>query len=92
MISLKNFEPEKYEKILKKSLNKWYLAIPLLDENSFEENFCGFIEYIKTTIDNHAPLVKLPRRQKRLQAKPWITKGILNSIKTKQNLQKIPLS
>ena len=32
--------------------------------------------------------MKLSRRQKRLQAKPWITTGILNSIKTKQKLHK----
>ena len=86
--SLKNFEPEKYKNDLQQSLNEWYLAIPYLDENNFEETFCGFIECIKTTIDNHAPLVKLSRRQKRLQAKPWITTGILNSIKTKQKLHK----
>ena len=58
------------------------------DENNFEETFCGFIQCLKIAIDNHAPLVKLSRRQKRLQTKPWITKGILNLIKTKQNLHK----
>ena len=57
--SLKNFEPEKYKNDLKQSLNEWYLAIPYLDENNFEETFCGFIECIKTAIDTHAPLVKM---------------------------------
>ena len=82
--SLKNFEPEKYQNDLEQSLSEWYLAIPYLDKNNFEKTFCDFIQSIKTAIDNHAPLVKLSRRQKRLQAKPRITKGIFNSIKAKQ--------
>ena len=86
--SLKNFELEKCKNHLEQSLNEWYHAILYLDENNFEETFCGFIQCIKTAIDNHAPLVKLLRRLKQLQAKPWITKGILNSIKTKQKLHK----
>ena len=57
--SLKNFEPEKYKNDLRQSLNEWYLVIPYLDENNFEETICGFIQRINTAFDNHAPLVKL---------------------------------
>ena len=36
--------------------------------------------------NHHAPLVKLSRKQLRLYNKPWITRGILVSIKNKQRL------
>ena len=39
-------------------------------------------------INNHAPLQTLSRKKKRLQQKPWITKGLLTSIKNKQKLYK----
>jgi len=35
-------------------------------------------------INAHTPLVKLSRRKTKLASKPWITKGILKSIKTKK--------
>jgi len=38
-----------------------------------------FIEVINT----HSPLEKICRRKTKLASKPWITKGILKSIKTK---------
>ena len=59
---------------------------PKLDENNFDQVFSTFMEVIKITINRHAPLRKLTRRQKRLNKKPWITNGILISIKKKQKL------
>ena len=46
------------------------------------------MEVIKITINRHAPLRKLTRRQKRINKKPWITNGILISIKKKQKLHR----
>ena len=43
---------------------------------------------ITKTIDTHAPIKKLSRKQGRLKTKPWITKGLLTSIKRKQKLHK----
>ena len=34
-------------------------------------------------LNKHAPLKQLSRREKKLSLKPWITKGIYTSIKTK---------
>ena len=39
-------------------------------------------------LNNHAPPQTLSRKKKRLQQKPWITKGLLTSIKNKQKLYK----
>ena len=43
---------------------------------------------VTETINHHAPLRKLSRKQKRLSMKPWITKGLLISIKYKQKMYK----
>ena len=42
----------------------------------------------KSIIDKHAPLRTMSRKELRLNKKPWITKGILISIKTKNKLFK----
>ena len=59
---------------------------PTLNEKNFDLLFSKFVEAIKLTINNHSPLEKMTCRQKRLRTKPWITKGLLNSIKKKQKL------
>ena len=51
------------------------------DESRIAESF------IKT-LNSHAPLKPLSRRARKLNEKPWITKGILKSIKTKNKLFK----
>ena len=38
---------------------------------------------ISQMIDKHAPLKRLSRKQQKLVKKPWITKGILTSIRKK---------
>ena len=39
-------------------------------------------------MDHNAPLIKLSRKLTKLASKPWITKGLLNSIKTKNKVYK----
>jgi len=54
-----------------------------LDADSKFTLFLGaFIDVINT----HSSIVKLSRRKTKLASKPWITKGILKSIKTKNRL------
>ena len=82
--SLKKFNFENFDNDLKLSLDKQLSDSPKLDENNFDQVFSTFMEIIKITIvHRHAPLRKLTRRQKRLNKKPWITNGILISIKKK---------
>ena len=56
--------------------------LPLTREN-FDAVFDQFVETIAGTIDRHAPQKRLSRKQAKLARKPWITKGILISIKKK---------
>ena len=65
------------DKYLKSSI-----ASNALPEIAFNE----FINILRITIDKHSPLQKATRRIKRLRKKPWLTKAILSSTKTKNIL------
>ena len=56
--------------------------------NSFNEHFNPMINAILAVINLHAPLQNATRKQKRLFQKPWITKGLITSIKHKQRLHR----
>ena len=57
---------------------------PEILDNSFNK----LVDCITRVIDKHAPLQKASRSQKRILQKPWLTKGLLTSIKTKQMMYK----
>ena len=42
----------------------------------------------KAVLDKHAPLRAMSQNKKRLSKKPWITRGLLKSIRTKNKLFK----
>ena len=48
--------------------------------------FSKFLQIVRSAIDFYAPLRQASRRQKRIQSKPLLTKGLLVSIKRKQKL------
>ena len=48
--------------------------------------FSVFYNKLSKTINKHAPLKPISKRQKKVLAKPWITKGIRKSIKVKNKL------
>ena len=48
--------------------------------------FMSLLIFFQKIINKHAPLRKLSRREKQLQAKPWITRGLLTSIKNKNRM------
>ena len=53
------------------------------------ENVSRITEIFMKTLNSHAPLKSMPRREKKkLKEKPWIIKIILKSIKTKNKLFK----
>ena len=57
-----------------------------INAENFNVIFGRFLCIINRTINIFAPLEKLSRSQRRLKMKPWITRGIFKSIKTKQKL------
>ena len=53
---------------------------------SVNNGVCSLTSIFKSILDKHAPLTPMSRRKKKLNDKPWMTKGILTSIKTKNKL------
>ena len=51
-------------------------------------SFTKFLSVVRNVITKHAPIKIASRSQKRKQAKPWLTKGLLISIRRKQWLYK----
>ena len=67
-------------------MNEFKNCLGCINANNFNFIFDDFIKRIRLIIDFYAPLRQISRRQKRLRAKPWLTKGLLASIKYKQKL------
>ena len=61
----------------------YFSSVPDLTLNNFNKIFNEFYRLISETISQHAPLKRYSRKQRKLRKKPWITKGILTSIKKK---------
>ena len=47
-----------------------------------------FINIVEQTIDEHAPMKIASRKRENLLERPWITRGLLVSIKRKQKMYK----
>ena len=84
--SLYKFKPEDYVQELALKLDQFFSHLPEVSSTNFDAIFEEFYHIIKTITNTHAPLKLLSRKQKRLNSKPWITKGILISIKCKKKL------
>ena len=83
---MKNFYAQEFDDEEFCKLVAFLNSIERLTRENINSSFNDFIVKFKHVIDKHAPLRKLSRRQKKLPAKPWITKGILVSIKKKQKM------
>ena len=86
--SFANFNSDSFNYDLQKRINSFMPKILTTSENNVDDIFNELYLLITSTIDTHAPLKKLLRKQRRLRSKPWITKGLLISIKRKQKLHK----
>ena len=56
-----------------------------------DSKFTLFLDTFIDVINTHSFLVKLSRRKTKLASKPWITKGISKSMKTKPFIQKVTM-
>ena len=88
--NIKSIDVDKFCDDLESSLTPltYDLIHSPLTPQSLNDNFNRLNKTISDVIETHAPLQTASRRQKRLQKRPWITKGILISIKNKQKLYK----
>ena len=100
---IKNFKYDKKEKsVMKRCMSSFDIEEFTMDlcfelqnnseinnpDNHVNDDVLKLTETFINILNKHAPLRPLSRREKKLNSKPWITKGILKSIKTKNNLFK----
>ena len=82
------FNIDAFKEDMQIKLNDLVNKQPTLNLANFNTIFDNFVHSVKLVIDRHAPLKNLSRRQRRLESKPWITKGLLISIKNKRRMLK----
>ena len=85
--TFKHFNLESFTEDLHSKLYYFFENLEVNAEN-LNAALDQFYPLITETINHHAPLRKLSRKQKRLSLKPQITKGLLISIKNKQKMYK----
>ena len=71
---------------LNNEINSFFLTISYIDGNNFDAIFDQFLQLLTNAMTLYAPMRKLTRKQQKLINKPWISRGVLKSIKTKQKL------
>ena len=82
--SLKNFNSENFVIDLQNKLS----TIGAEVETNVNQDVANLTTMFNSVLDKHAPKRLMSRKEKRLSDKPWITRGILKSIKTKNKLFK----
>ena len=60
--------------------------LPYHSDSDPNLDITNLLNLISETVNVHAPLKIMSRKQMKLKAKPWITKGLLKSITTKNRL------
>jgi len=78
---MKNFSLENFLIDLDEASSPWNFNTG----STVHNDFCKFI-HIFQKINKHAPLRKLSRREKQLQAKLWMPRGLLISMKNKNRM------
>ena len=81
---MKNFSIELFNQDLSNNLRNWHVSETRCPHNQFEE----FVQLFKDTVNLHAPLQKASRKERQLKKKPWLSKGLLKSIKLKNKMYK----
>ena len=80
------FKLDSYCDELNVSLQNYVLNLPRMHNSnlSLKQAFQEFVDAVKNVVDKHAPVKIASRKQNRLNEKPWITRGLMISIRKKQ--------
>ena len=66
----------------------FFIQLPLLTKDNFNEIFNRFNHLILQAIGRNAPLKKVSWKQKKLHKKPWLIHELLKAIKDKRKMYK----
>jgi len=76
-----NFDTKNFTDSIALNLKNYFETVEDINKHNLNKIFGDVLSIIKQHIEINAPTIKLTRKQKRLAGKPWLTKGILISIK-----------
>ena len=79
----KNFNEEAFKAELREL--DWSFVT---ENNDTNLGFDPFLRFINKTLDKHAPIKTVKKRENKIMSKPWITRGIKFSIKKRDKLYK----
>ena len=83
---IKRFDKDLFATDLCNNLELYFYIDVFESAHDVDLKFSNFVNIVSSCINQHAPLKKASRRKSKLINKPWITKGILISIRRKQKL------
>ena len=83
---MKHFILEEFLTDLDNKLSTY--SIKLSNKKNVNQDVLNLTSIFRKPLDKHAPMRPMSRKEKRLNEKPWITRSILTSIKTKNRLFK----
>ena len=86
MLRKRNMKLFKYEDFLQDLSLAFDRSVIENEHTNIHVAFKSFVDTLHNTLDKHAPLRNLTRREKKLRRKPWITQPILEIIKVKNEL------
>lgn len=81
---MRNFNQDDFHDLTSTTMTPFH-DITLTTDN-FDSTFSSFVDDFKSCVDKCAPLRKLTRKERKLKSKPWMSRGILISIQTKQKM------
>ena len=84
----RNFSPTTFKNDLVVAFYELLNSLPEVNENNFNILFNDFLDRFTKVLDKNALFKLLSRKQSKLAHKPWISKGILTSIRNKQKMYK----
>ena len=84
LICFLNSKSDDFKNDLKEKITNFMPSIFSLSENNVNQIFYEFYSILTSTINIDDSLKKLSKKQTCLKNKPWISKGLLFSIKRKR--------
>ena len=85
---MSHFSTENFNNDVEQFADRFLEDLTEITAENFNNVFDYFTNFYKRIVDQHAPIKCLSRKKQRLQNKPWISKGILISIRNKQKMYK----
>ena len=88
---ISKFDSNQFNDEIHSSLNDFFIQLPLLTKDNFNETFNRFNHLISRVIDKNAPLKKNFSEAEKTTGtqKPWLSHKMLNAIEDKRKMYKI---